>query len=56
MNYVRTYLTPISLYVYVRIGDSPVMLSGLIQGHHKLETTPLGCGGGSKTLSVRFSS
>ena len=31
------------------------MLLGLIQGRHKFEITPLGCGGGSKTLSVRFS-
>ena len=53
---LESILIPISLYVYVRIGDSPVMLSGLIQGRHKLEITPLGCGGGSKTLSVRFSS
>ena len=53
---LESILTPISLYVYVRIGDSPVMLSGLIQGRHKLEITPHGCAGGSKTLSVRFSS
>ena len=41
-----TKLEIILTHFPVRIGDSPVMLSGLIQGRHKLEITPLGCGGG----------
>ena len=45
----------LSIVLPCQIGECPVMLLGLIQGRHKLEITPLGCGGGSKTLSVRFS-
>ena len=35
-------------------GVSPVQLSGLDAGHHELEITPLGCSGGSRSLSVKF--
>ena len=45
----------LSIVLPFQIGESPVMLLGLIQGRHKLEITPLGCSGGSKTLSLRFS-
>jgi hypothetical protein len=33
---------------------SPVQLSELAAGRHKLEITPLGCTGGNRTLSVEF--
>ena len=35
-------------------GLSPIRLNGLVAGRHKLKITPLGCSGGSKTLSVQF--
>ena len=36
------------------VGSSPVQLTGLATGRYGLEITPLGCSGGSKTLSVQF--
>ena len=36
-------------------GRNPVFLSGLESGRHIIEISPLGCSGGSKTLSVKFS-
>ena len=36
-------------------GRNPVLFSGLESGHHLVEISPLGCSGGSKTLSVKFS-
>ena len=42
------------MFFYTSIGLSPVELSSLSGGRHNLEITPLGCSGGSKTLSVRF--
>ena len=49
----------LSLHIYicnvcVLTGESPVQLSGLTAGRHTLEITPLGCSGGSRTLSVQF--
>ena len=37
------------------IGTSPVELSTLARGRHELLISPVGCIGGSKTLSVKFS-
>ena len=31
-----------------------MVLTGLAKGHHKLEISPHGCSGGSKSLSVQF--
>ena len=36
-------------------GRNSVVLSGLESGRHIVEISPLGCSGGSKTLSVKFS-
>ena len=39
----------------ISIGTSPVELSTLARGRHELLISPVGCSGGSKTLSVKFS-
>ena len=31
-----------------------MFLTGFASGHHVVEISPLGCSGGSKTLSVKF--
>ena len=39
----------------ISVGTSPVELSALTRGQHELLISPVGCSGGSKTLSVKFS-
>ena len=39
----------------ISVGTSPVEFSALTRGQHELLISPVGCSGGNRTLSVKFS-
>ena len=43
-----------AIYFCFPTGINPVFLTGFASGRHIVEVSPLGCSGGSKTLSVKF--